>query len=497
MATQLATKSYSMFVGGEWVDGSKGSFSTIDPFTGAEWATIPEAGGDDVDRAVTAARRAFESGPWHEANGAARAQLMHKLADAIRAETETLAATETRDNGKLLKEMRGQVEALPNFFEYYAGWADKLQGEMIPTEKADQLVYTIREPLGVVAAVTAWNSPLILLTLKLAPALAAGCTFVAKPAEQTSASTLELARIIQEVGFPDGVFNVVTGAGPSVGGALVSHPGVNKVAFTGSTATGISIAQAAAGHLAKASLELGGKSSNLVFADADMEVVTNGIVASVFAATGQTCLAGSRVVVHNSLYDELAERLCERAREIRLGDPNDPATDMGPIAYPEQRDRVLNYLSLAGEEGAEVLAGGGAPESAELAEGLFVAPTVLTGLKSKARVNQEEIFGPVVSMIPFETEQEAIDLANDVDFGLACGVWTTNIHRGHRVAAAVKAGVVYVNCYRMLAPSVPFGGTKNSGYGRENGERGLDEYLESKSVWVELSGKSRDPFRVG
>jgi acyl-CoA reductase-like NAD-dependent aldehyde dehydrogenase len=496
MATVATAAQYDLFIGGQWTPGESGTFPTVDPFRNEEWAQVAASSAGDVDRAVKAARIAFDEGPWRRMSGRERSVLMRRLANLIRRDAEKLATFETRDNGKLLKEMRGQVAALPEFYDYFAGWADKLNGDVIPTDKPNQLVYTLREPVGVVAAVTAWNSPLILLTLKLAPALATGCTFVAKPAEQTSVSTLELAKLVEEAGFPEGVFNVVTGGGV-VGARLVSHPGVNKVAFTGSTATGIKIAQAAAGHLAKTSLELGGKSSNIVFEDADIDGAVNGIVAGVFAATGQTCIAGSRVLVHESIFDEVAKRLCAQAEKIRLGDPLSDDTDMGPIAFREQQEKVLGYLDLAREEGATVLTGGGAPGDTALKDGLFVAPTVLSGLPSHARVNQEEIFGPVASMIPFATEDEAIALANDVRYGLACGVWTQNIHRGHRVAREVTSGMVFVNCYRMSSPSVPFGGTKDSGYGRENGRRGLDEYLEDKAVWIELSGQSRDPFRLG
>lgn len=495
-ATTTERRTWGLLIDGAWEPGERGTFPSIDPFRGIEWADVAAAGEGDVDRAVAAARAAFDDGPWGRMTGRDRGRCMVRLAELVRRDADALAVAETRDNGKLLREMSGQVGLLPEFLEYFAGWADKVHGEVIPTEKPNFLVYTAQEPVGVVAAITAWNSPLLLLMFKLAPALAAGCTFVVKPAEQTSVSTLEFAALMSEAGFPDGVLNVVTGDGPSVGGALARHPGVDKVAFTGSTATGISVARDAAGHLATSSLELGGKSSNVIFEDADLDAAVNGVVAGVFAATGQTCLAGSRVVVHESVADAVGERLSARAGSIKLGDPLDPATEMGPIAFREQQEKVLGYIKLGVDAGAEVLAGGGPPDG-ELADGLFVAPTVLRGLPSHARMNQEEIFGPVASLIPFADEDEAVALANDVPYGLAAGVWTRDIHRAHRVARRVRAGSVWINAYRIVSPSVPFGGFKDSGYGRESGRRGMDEYLETKAIWVELSGETRDPFTLG
>lgn len=489
-------KQYGLLIDNEWLAGEGERFPSIDPYRNLEWAEIVEAGEQDVDRAVRAARAAFDAGPWSRMTGRERALLMRRLADLIRDNADLLARTETTDNGKLLKEMSGQVALLPEFLEYFAGWADKIHGEQIPTDKPSFLTYTVQEPVGVVAAITAWNSPLLLLMFKLAPALAAGCTFVVKPAEQTSVSTLELAKLVVEADFPEGVFNVITGRGPTVGSALVRNRGVDKVAFTGSTATGMSVARDAASHMARVSLELGGKSANIVFEDADVEAALNGLVAGIFAATGQTCLAASRIVVHESLLEEMTERLVERARSIRLGDPLDPDTDMGPIAFREQQEKVLALIDAGRAEGAEVLAGGGPPEDLSR-RGLFVAPTVMRGLSSRARMNQEEIFGPVASLIPFSSEQEAIAIANDVDYGLASGVWTQDIHRGHRVAKAIRAGSVWVNAYRIVSQSVPFGGFKQSGYGRESGRRGLEEYLDTKAIWVELSGETRDPFKLG
>jgi aldehyde dehydrogenase (NAD+) len=485
-----------MFVGGAWVDARDGRrFETVNPYSGAVWATAPLAGDADVDDAVRAAREAL-AGPWGQISATERGRLIRRLADLIAERADDLAVTETTDNGKLLRETSGQMKGLPDWYHYFAGAADKLEGRVIPTARTNYLAYTLREPIGVVAAITPWNSPLLLLAFKLAPALAAGCTVVVKPAEQTPVSTLEFARLVEEAGFPAGVFNVVTGAADT-GRALVRHPGVDKVAFTGSTEAGIAVMKSAADHLAKVTLELGGKSPNIVFEDADLDAAANGVVAGIFAATGQTCVAGSRLLVQRGVHDEIVGRVAERARTIRLGDPLDPKTEMGPIAFLEQLERVASYVGIATTEGATVAVGGERPDEAVVGRGFFFEPTVLTGVDNSMRIAREEVFGPVLAVIPFDDEAEAVRIANDTSFGLGSGVWTRDLGRAHRMARAIQAGTVWINSYRTMTYNVPFGGYKLSGLGRENGLEAVDQYTQTKSVWVELSGETRDPFTMG
>ena len=491
-------EAYDLFVGGEFVASTGEERIDVDyPYDGSVWATVPEGTVDDVDRAVRAARAAFESSGWAEAGPSERSRVLHQIADVIDDHAAELGELETRQNGKLIREMQGQMEALGEWYRYYASLANTHEDRVVPVEnKGGELFnYVRKEPVGVVGAITPWNSPLLLTTWKLAPALAAGNAFVHKPSEHTPVSALRLAELIAEhTDLPDGVYNVVTGAGET-GRALTEHGGIDKLAFTGSTAVGRQIGSTAGERLIPVSLELGGKSPNIVFPDASLENAINGAIKGIFAATGQTCIAGSRVFVHEDVHDAFVDRFTERARDVKLGDPLDPETQMGPTAFPRQREKVEEYVEIARQEGATVTFGGERPE--DTPGECFVQPTVIVDVDNGMQVAQEEIFGPVASVIPFSTEEEVVELANDTDYGLAAGVWTEDTRRALRMVEQIDAGTVWVNEYRTVSHRSPFGGYKDSGLGRENGREGLEEYQQTKSVWIDRSGEVEDPFTLG
>lgn len=490
-------QAYKMLIDGEWVDAAGGeTLDTVNPFTGKAWATIARGRAVDAERAVEAADRAL-SGPWSKLNATARGHLLRRLGDLITANAESLARTEVRDNGKLISEMLTQVRYVPQWFHYFGGLADKIEGAVIPIDKPSTFNFTRLEPLGVCVAITAWNSPLLLAAYKLAPGLAAGNTFVLKPSEFTSASALEFAKLAEEAGFPAGVINVVTGLGAEIGEPLVSHPKVAKIAFTGSEIGGQRVYETAARGLKKVTLELGGKSPNIVFADAKLDNAVKGVISGILSATGQTCVAGSRLLVQRSIHDEFVERVVAFARTARMGDPQEPTTQIGPVTTPPQYQKILDYIDIAKSEGAICRLGGGPATRPECGDGMFVEPTIFSGVHNRMRIAQEEVFGPVLACIPFEDEEDALAIANDSAYGLAAGLWTQDTSRILRMSEKLKAGTVWVNMYRAVSYMSPFGGFKRSGVGRENGQDTIRDYLQTKSVWISTAETTPDPFVLG
>ncbi len=493
MAEQL--EKYRMYAGGQWTDPESGEwFESYNPYTGEPWALIPRGGPADVERAVGAASAAFEGGDWPALSASARGALLRKFGDLIAENAERLAAVEVRDNGKLIAEMGAQLRYMPQWYYYFGGLADKIEGAVIPIDKPGMFNYTRHEPLGVVAAITPWNSPLMLASWKIAPALAAGNTLVLKPSEYTSASMLEFVKLFEEAGFPPGVVNVVTGFGPEVGEPLVSHPAVAKVAFTGGEMGGQAVYQQAAKDLKPVTLELGGKSPNIVFDDAVIDDAVKGAISGIFAATGQTCIAGSRLLVQDSIHNKFLDKLVSFAATAKMGDPQNPETQVGPVTTRPQYQKVLDYIQVGKEDGADVVLGGSAAVRPECGDGWFVEPTIFDGVTNDMRIAQEEVFGPVLSVIRFKDEDEAVQIANDVLYGLAAGVWTQSINRAINVSDRLKAGTVWVNTYRAISYMSPFGGYKRSGLGRENGQEAIREYMQTKSVWISTSDEVPNPF---
>ena len=488
-------KAYRMLIGGDWVDAASGEvFETENPFTGAAWAMIPRGGAADIDRATAAATAAFNDASWSKLSASGRGALLRRFADLLAARADSLAEIETRDNGKLIAEMRGQLRYMPQWYYYFGGLADKIEGRVIPIDKPGVFNFTREEPLGVVAAITPWNSPLMLATWKLAPALAAGNTIVWKPSEFSSASALEFGRLFDEAGFPPGVVNIVTGFGSEIGAHLVSHPLVSKVAFTGGDRTGQGVYELAARSIKPVTLELGGKSANIVFEDAVLEDAVKGVVSGIFAASGQTCIAGSRALVHRSIYAKFVDALVDFARTARMGDPSRDDTQVGPITTRPQLAKVLDYIDVAKAEGATLALGGRRASDPACGDGWFVEPTIFTEVSPAMRIAQEEVFGPVLAVIPFDSDEQAIEIANGTIYGLAAGVWTQSISRALTMSERLRAGTVWVNTYRAVSYMSPFGGFKRSGIGRESGLSAIREYLQEKSVWIDISGNVPNPF---
>jgi len=485
-------RQFEHYIDGKFETGAR-QFASLSPATGEAWAMMPEATAEDVNRAVAAAHRALNDKPWSGLTATQRGALLYRMADLVAANAQALAEIETRDTGKIIRETSAQIAYVAQYYRYFAGLADKVQGAHLPVDKPDMEVWLRREPIGVVAAVVPWNSQLFLSAVKLGPALAAGCTVVLKASEDGPGPMLEFARLVHEAGFPPGVVNILTGFGPDCGAVLTAHPLVSRIAFTGGPETARHVMRNAAHNLAHVSLELGGKSPVVVFEDADPDSTTNAIVAGIFAATGQSCVAGSRLIVQRPIKDALVQRLAAKARAIRIGDPLDPATEMGPLATERQRSHIEAVVAASLAAGAQLVTGGRAPDVP--GRGFYYQPTILdcSGINSPSA--EIELFGPVLSVLAFDSEDDAVRLANATPFGLASGVFTRNLTRAHRLARDIRAGIVWINTYRAVSPIVPFGGHGLSGLGREGGLESILDYTRTKSVWLRTSDEPiPDPF---
>ncbi|RDD70041.1 aldehyde dehydrogenase [Paracoccus versutus] len=482
-----------LYLNGEWVKPIDGALvDSIDPATGRPWALVAFAGKQDVDRAVEAARAAFR-GPWRRMPAHERAAMLRRFADAFREAIPEIIEHEVRDSGRLIVDARADLGAEVAWYHWFASLADKTLGTTVPMDDSVHC-FTTRVPVGVVAAITPWNAPLMTICLKLGAALAAGCTLVVKPAETTPVSTLLLGRIAERAGLPPGVLNIVPGHGHEIGDHLVGHPGVDKVSFTGSGATAKRMLKTGADSLKRFTFELGGKAPHIIFADADLEQALNSATSSAWTNCGQSCALGSRVLVERPVYDRVAEMFRQRAATVRVGMPMDEATRMGPQNSQQQLDKTLSYFEIGRAEGAELLAGGRRIDRPDLAGGYFVEPTVYAGVTNQMRIAREEIFGPVAALIPFDGEEEAIEIANDTPFGLTAGLWTNDLGRAHRVSNRIEAGSVWVNTYRYVRWSLPYGGFKQSGWGRENGIDALDPYLETRTTVISTTGQAANPY---
>ena len=487
---------YKLLINGQWVESSNKDFiPTTNPFSQETWAYIAQASEEDVEKAIEAANSAFEK--WKNVSGKERALMLLKLADVLEENAERMAILESKDNGKVIRETLNQMHFAARNYRFFAGYADKIYGETIPLDNMDLLNYTLRKPLGVAALITSWNSPITILANKLAPALAAGNTVIIKPSEYTSVTTLEFGKLLQEAGFPDGVVNIVTGDA-KVGDYLTKSSKIQKISFTGGTSTGKIISKNASENLVANTLELGGKSPNIVFEDANLEAALTGAIAGIFGASGQTCIAGSRLLVQKSIYEDFVQKVVTKARSIKLGDPLNPETEMGPVANESQFKRINESINRAKKEGAKQVLGADSFQSdnPELSKGYFVPPTIFADVDNNSFIAKEEVFGPVLSIIPFEDDKNALEIANESEYGLAAGIWTSDLQRAHRLSNELQAGTIWVNTYRTSAAQAPFGGVKMSGRGKERGWHALLEYTQVKNVMINLSNNVRDPFTI-